>query len=332
MCLATSLISPSAFSAATPDEQWFAPVDKSRSGLIGFDYSEGFEFQRLTTQMTPNFPAGMQIFNSDGTSNLPKICSGVQDPGCAKAISFGYHAVFPACDVTRKLDCIETIWAELDGKKIFGTYKESIPTNPTTPYGDEGATNLILGSTPSVWQIPGILHGGGKDTYVVNTLIAQASDAAGSPVKFNSGGTFRAGISPVNVISGNYPAMVAGQSFPTGDEYRVCATFGDNRCALKQAFPPNVRFGLTINMSQPPIGWLHGRFKAPVALIEKIQGGARINIAADPIQVPAVAGNFPLSNYPAEVQKSHLEDNGRILMMMRGRAGPQLKVRPLSEL
>jgi hypothetical protein len=314
--------------AQTPDEQWFAPADKTRGGLVGFDYSEGFEFQRLTTQMTPNFPAGMQIFNSDGTSNLPKICAGVKDPGCSKAISFGYHAVFPACDEIRKLDCIENIWAEIDGKKIFGIYKENIPAKPTTPYGDEGAANLIVGSTPSVWQIPGLLHGGGKDTYVVNSLISQASDSAGSPVQFNTGGTFRAGISPVNLISGNYPSLIAGQSFPTGDEYRVCATFGDNRCALKQAFPSNVRFGISIKMSQPPIGWLHGRFKAPAASIEKIQGGARINISADPIQVPTVAGNFPLSDYPAEVQKSHQEDNGRILMMRRGGTAETYGVNP----
>lgn len=305
-------------SSTTPDEQWFAPYDRSRGNLVGFDFSEGFEFQRLTTQMTPEYPAGLQVINSDGTSNLAKICEGVKDPRCAKAISFGYHSVFPVCDESRKLDCIDSLWAEIDGKRVAGKYLENIPAKPTTPFTDDGTKDLITGSTPSVWQIPGVTHGGGKDTYVVNTLTAQGSDGAAIPVKFNTGGTFRAGISPVNIVSGNYPAMVAGQAHPTGDEYRVCATFGDNRCALKQAFPKDTRFGLSIKMSQPPIGWLHGRFKAPIASIEKIDGGARIDISGDPIQVPTVAGNFLLSEYPLEFQKSHVEDNAKILMKGRG--------------
>lgn len=308
----------SAFSAVIPDEQWFAPVDTTRGGLVGFDFSEGSEFQRITTNMSPNFPAGMQTFNSDGTSNLPKVCSGVKDQACAQATSFTYHAVFPVCDNSRTLDCIESFWAEVNGKKTFGKYLESIPAKPTTPFSDEGALNLITGGTPSVWQIPGVLHGGGKDTYVVNTLVAQGSDSADSPVKFNSGGTFRAGISPVNMITGNYPSMVAGLPFPAGDEYRACATYGDNRCAQKQSFPRDVRFGLSIKMSQPPLGWLHGRFKAPVAALEKFAGGVRLNLTGEPVQVPSIAGMFPLTDYPVEFQKSHREDNGLILMQRRG--------------
>ena len=318
ICLATSLISPSAFSAATPDEQWFAPVDRSRGGLVGFEFSEGFEFQRITTNLSPNFPPGMQIFNSDGTSNLPKVCNGVKDPGCAQAIGFTYHAVFPVCDEMRKLDCIEALWAEIDGKRVLGKFLEHIPAKPTTPYSDEGSRDLILGSTPSVWQIPGVTHGGGKDTYVVNTLIAQATESVDSTVQFGTGGKFSAGISPVNVVGGNYPAVIAGREHPTGDEYRVCATSGDNKCALKQSFPVGIRFGLSIKMSQPPLGWLHGRFKAPVAALEKIQGGVRISLTGEPVQIPFIAGMFPLTDYSVEFQKSHREDNGLVLMKKRG--------------
>lgn len=304
--------------SVVPDEQWFAPVDRSRGGLVGFEFSEGFEFQRITTNLSPNFPPGMQIFNSDGTSNLPKVCNGVKDSGCSKAIGFTYHAVFPVCDDTRKLDCIEALWAEVDGKRTYGNYVESIPAKPTTPYSDEGSRNLILGSTPSVWQIPGVTHGGGKDIYVVNTLIAQGSESVEGSVQFGTSGKFSAAISPVNVVKGNYPAVIAGREYPTGDEYRVCATSGDNKCALKQAFPAGTRFGLSIKMSQPPLGWLHGRFKAPVAALEKIQGGARISLTGEPVQIPFISGMFPLTDYPAEFQQSHREDNGLVLMKKRG--------------
>lgn len=304
--------------SVVPDEQWFAPVDRSRGGLVGFEFSEGFEFQRITTNLSPNFPPGMQIFNSDGTSNLPKVCNGVKDPGCSKAIGFIYHAVFPVCDDTRKLDCIEALWAEVDGKRTYGNYVESIPAKPTTPYSDEGSRDLILGSTPSVWQIPGVTHGGGKDTYAVNTLIAQGSDSVEGSVQFGTSGKFSAAISPVNIVKGNYPALIAGREYPTGDEYRVCATSGDNKCALKQSFPVGTRFGVSIKMSQPPLGWLHGRFKAPVAALEKIQGGVRLSLTGEPVQIPFIAGMFPLTDYPAEFQQSHREDNGLILTKKRG--------------
>lgn len=304
--------------ASVPDEQWFAPYDRSKGDLVGFNFSEGFEFQRLTTSLAPSYAQGIQVIKSDGSSNVAKICESAVDPNCSKANGFIYHAIFPVCSVSRALDCIDAVWAEVDGKKIEGVYKESIPAKPTTPYTSAGAINLITGSTPSVWQIPGVIHGGGKDTYVVNTLVAQGADSITTPVKFNTGGQFRAGISPVNLITGNYPSFVAGTEFPAGDEYRACATSGDNRCAQKQAFPKAVRFGLSVRMSQPPLGWLHGRVKGPVAAIEKIDGGVKVSISGEPVQVPAIAGNFDLNQYPPEFQKSHKEDGGKIVMQGKG--------------
>jgi hypothetical protein len=201
----------------------------------------------------------------------------------------------------------------------MGIYSKSIPAEPTTPYTALGAENLITGSTPSIWQIPGITHLGGSDLYSVNTLIAQGSENANKPVVFGTGGELSIGIFPINLVSGSYPSRVAGIPWSTNtDETRICSAFGDNICASKQGFSNDVTIGISIRLTQPPIGWLHGRVKAPDALIEKIIGGVKISISGQPVQVPSVAGNFLLPEYPQAVQDSHKSDNGKIIMMSKG--------------
>ena len=317
-----------AYASDSPAEQWFAPYDKTRGDLVGFNFSEGFEFQRLTTHLSPDYPSGAQVISADGKSLLPTVCDGVLDQNCSKAISFIYHAVFPVCSDTRKIDCIESLWAEADGKKIEGVYQQSIPAQPMTPFTDSGATNLITGGTPSIWKIPGFVNGGNSELYAVNTLVAQGSDPGTGFRKFNVGGKLSMGIFPVSLKSGNYPALIAGQPWADGDENRSCATSGDNLCALKQNFPKDARLGISIRMSQAPLGWLHGRVKAPVANIEKISGGVKLSIVGDPVVTPAVAGNFPLTEYPESVQNSHKSDNGKIITMNKGGTATSVGLNP----
>ena len=54
-------------------EQWFAPYDKTRGDLVGFNFSEGFEFQRLTTHLSPDYPSGTQVISADGKLSLIHI-------------------------------------------------------------------------------------------------------------------------------------------------------------------------------------------------------------------------------------------------------------------
>ena len=316
MVISTSLFS-NASASETPAEQWFAPYDRTRGDVVGFNFSEGTEFSRQSTYLAPNYPWGGPV--NDGKSPYAAVCNGVLDARCSEAISFIYHAIFPVCDSTRVIDCIDSVWAEIAGKRSEGIFQESLPAKPKTPYEDNGATNLITGSTPSIWKIPGAIHGGNSDLYSVNTLIAQGSDPGARFRNFNTGGKLSLGISPVTLVKGNYPGLTAGQPWPvSADEYRVCATHGDNRCALKQAFPKETRFGISVRMSQPPLGWLHGRVKSPIASIDQIASGVKLSIEGEPVVTPAVAGNFLLSEYPESVQNSHKNENGKIIMMQKG--------------
>lgn len=314
LTLTASTFTP-ASSAGLPDEQWF-PASSTGSNQVGFNFSESSSLQNMTTNLSPTYPF---LNSSDGKSKYPNTCTSVLDKSCAEATSFIYHVVLPPCDTSRVIDCIESIWSESQGKKTMGIYSKSIPAEPTTPYTALGAENLITGSTPSIWQIPGITHLGGSDLYSVNTLIAAGSENANKPVVFGTGGELSIGIFPINLVSGNYPSRVAGIPWSTNtDETRICSAFGDNICASKQGFSNDVTIGISIRLTQPPIGWLHGRVKAPDALIEKIIGGVKISISGQPVQVPTVAGNFSLSEYPQTVQDSHKNDNGKIIMMSKG--------------
>lgn len=73
-------------------------------------------------------------------------------------------------------------------------------------------------------------------------------------------------------------------------------------CALKQAFPKNVRFKIDARLRTEPVGWLHGRLTDPDITFTPGSGRVDVTIAGEPVAVPTYAGVATYEALPKQLQ------------------------------
>ena len=310
------------FSAAaenTPDEQ-FSParIDAANSDEIGVFFEENVDTLRMPTIL---FSYG----TSTGRVSAENICSGLNDPKCSDAERFRYYALLPKCISDTDVDCIENLYAILPGteERIDGVFQKSLPAVTANPFKADPKNGLPQGATSTVWKIPNVTHKGGTEDYVV--IVSRVGSVRKVKNGFESfsdgawpGGDFRAAIYPVTeVMDPEYKENVAilrkfpggrasvGVQHPSSKDFSVCAVVSDGECALRQGFPEQIQFGLTIRFSKKLNGWMHGRIDNPQIDYKLTNYGTRIEMQGLPTKVPTVAGWVKPANLTA-AQKNTL--------------------------
>jgi hypothetical protein len=304
-----SLTSSGVHAATTsvPDEQWNLPMnapDQEQAELIGLkiaDPAAGLD--------EPSFLAGDQ--NGSGDQSQIYLCANEQDSKCTGAKEVNYRAYLPPCDATNTINCISDVSAiNSDGKEITGSFSKFFPTVGADDYPGDPSKNLPVGSSPSVWTIPGVIHGGGADTYLLRFAVTGNSDSAGH---FHAD-SIQAALFPVTTQSGGYSAPHMNDKFHPSDSCTqdnisqhcgfgselggndqtltaACVSFDVGLCALRQAFPDGYRFKVSARLGDSPTGWFHGRFLEPNVDLTANNGVTNLSIDASPVKVPVV-GTF----------------------------------------
>jgi hypothetical protein len=235
-----------------------------------------------------------------------RLCKSVSDEFCSKAVSAYFQAILQPCKIASSTNCVEGLEAiSSSGTTISGTLSRQFPREGYTDFPEDPASNLPAGSTPSVWKLPGVNHGGGGDEFLVTFSLNGSSQNGVKNFEFNSYSAF---LSPVSIIAGEYrrnehldtrnvdlatcvaKALACGTQFlgHSNAETKICAAIDEGYCASKQAFPKDFRFKLKVRLSQSPTGWFHGRLKAPNVEINKVDSGVLISIEGEPVQVPVI--------------------------------------------
>ena len=312
-------LSLSASAEYIPDEQFSAArIDAANSDEIGVFFEENVDTLRMPTIL---FSYG----TSTGRVSAQNICSGLSDPKCSDAELFRYYALLPKCISDTDVDCIENLYAILPGtdSRINGVFQKSLPEATANPYKADPKNGVPQGATSTVWKIPDVTHKGGTDDYVV--IVSQVGSVRKIKNGFESfsedawpGGDFRAAIYPITeVIDPGYKENVAkliktsrgstsvGINHPSSKDFSVCAIVSEGECALRQGFPEQVQFGITIRFSKKLNGWMHGRIENPQIDYKKTKYGTRIEMQGLPTKVPTVAGWVKPANLTA-AQKNTL--------------------------
>lgn len=96
--------------------------------------------------------------NPDGTQsrNTKIYCNSVNDPACAKTNTYKVYAILQPCKSVSDINCIDSVYAESQGKRIPGNFKENLPTTSPTDFSGDESAGLPSGGPPSIWQIPGL--------------------------------------------------------------------------------------------------------------------------------------------------------------------------------
>jgi hypothetical protein len=312
LLLSASLILPNIASAAdTPDEQW-KPPKASAPDTQGFYVSES---NMLSTQ-------GSYLINyttSDGTemgkvTNVA-LCATISDPGCGFAAKTKYNAVIPMCASDSDVDCISAVTAkDSSGKLLPVTSVGQFPTRRLQDFAANPSINLPAGGGAALLDIPGASHPGGTK-YLLKVTLKGFHNSNMSEQKFNSP-QLESSFYAIKTVSGdfgdvyidtttaNYDSInrITGVDTERGDSKSLCVVKSKNECGLAYPMPDGFTFGYSLRLSNPIIGWLHGRMKSPViTLTQEPSGVQNLTVSAEPTHVPAVSTWVANSNIPAEL-------------------------------
>ena len=217
------------------------------------------------------------------------LCTSTTDSSCAGQ-SVKFYAILPRCESPTSVDCVESISA----KSSSGTIEEAqferyFPAQGLADFVGSPEAKIPSGASSSLWNIPSAPHAGGSGYLAVVSVSGEADSlrkSVGTPI-------VHASLYPVQIVAGrfsrNIPNGVGGISHPSLDLWGNCAAVDDGFCAARQEFPSAIRFSMAIRLTSSPNGWLHGRIFDPEISFTKTDTSVRIQIEANPVQVPAIA-------------------------------------------
>lgn len=306
--------------ADVPDEYW-TPITQPQG--------EGWRSLYIGDNTTLNREPSTLYAEEERVGNTNPVsyhCATVDSPKCVELKRIQASSFLQPCSISISTNCIESFYAiDLNGNRIDAATPINYPAASKWDYLGNDAINLPTGGTPTVWNIPGINHGGGNNNYMVQAFtVSGLNKAAQSKVSTEQFNLERlvVNVTPVTLVSGQYTQNVATdyteapEKTPRGvihnsvDEWRFCAMVGDGSCQKRQAFPEGIRFGVKIKLQKKISGWLHGRIYNPDATITTSPSNSQtIEVAALPIRVPIVGEWFKWSELTPEIQKYVLDGN-----------------------
>jgi hypothetical protein len=304
--LSLSLVLPpsSVVANSIPDEQF------SLGGLNG---NSGAELQGLLIQddlETASNPSHLVAsMDSSRTHEKKRICLSIDDEFCKVASAIDFSANLPVCSEKYKINCVESFSAKFTDSgsvttAIEGTHQGQFPVVGRNDFEGLESRDLPTGASPGIWKLPGLVHGGGTDEYLVKF---QLRGNANADQRFQFG-SYDVTITPFTKKFGSFGRnwMTDGREyanvdckklnlpcgpavrFASSQDFTPCAAVDDGACALKQAFPTDSTFKVVARLSQSPTGWLHGRVKSPDIQITQVSNYTKVSIEAEPVVVPVV--------------------------------------------
>jgi hypothetical protein len=255
------------------------------SGITGLRIDAGdYNFIRPTTYIARD---------GAGTSIL---CDGLNDLRCPKETSIGVTANLQPCSQKVTLGCVINLYAvNGSGKRTNAQFIRIIDQyEKKNDYSEQIDRNLVAGAgVGSAWKIPGVIHGGGSDTYVLNAFLVGRSNFEGNFSYDN----FQFGITATTELLGNFSA----RGFALGADGSIegigkrgpglscqgsIAEDGQG-CFTRNSMPKDTRLGVEVFLPNVLSGWFHGRIFRPQIKVDQINAQKiRYEIEAEPVTVP----------------------------------------------
>jgi len=101
-----------------------------------------------------------------------------------------------------------------------------------------------------------------------------------------------------------YWGRVGGAQF-SDTQFCVAASSQEQTCAVRFAFPANIKFYLKVRLQKAPGGWMHGRIADPSISITQGSGYSELDIAANPVAVPVVYKMYKWAEMPPALRANY---------------------------
>jgi hypothetical protein len=228
------------------------------------------------------------------------MCTRLSDRNCKPGSDTELTAIFhaPKCDTSREVNCVEGVFAQVSDQTVRGIFlgyvsRVEIPAN-------RSAGILGRGASTSLWQIPGVVHAGGTDTYAVRVQY----DLNYFGNRFRAYPGFQASILPYaekSDPSAKDQTVTTNQIFmsPTG-----CHWSKNGVCGSAQEFSPGSLFGLQLRFESHIQNWFAARMSnVDIKVQEGPSSSKSIQIVGSPVQVATLNSQMPKANIPSKLKK-----------------------------
>jgi hypothetical protein len=269
-------------------------------------------------QTTSDVIRGVRIDAGDETNIRPTthiarhgagtsiLCDGLDDLRCPKETSIGVTANLQPCSEKVTLGCVINLYAvNGSGKRTDAQFIRIIDQyDKKNDYSEQVDRNLVAGAgVGSVWKIPGVTHGGGSDTYVLDAFLVGGSNLEGD-ISYSM---FQFDITAATELLGNFSAR--GFNFGANGSIAGIGKMGPGLpcqgsiaedgqgCFTRSSMPKDTRLGVEVFLPTALSGWFHGRIFRPQITMDKINAQRiRYEIEAEPVTVPILNDVRPQSS------------------------------------
>jgi hypothetical protein len=306
-----------AHAATVPDEQLVVKNPLTDDRYTGINLAdENFSVNSLSM---------LEAFTGTGTTRDSKVltkvqCTSIGEPGCEKDKFFQYNALLGMCDSVLTTDCVVNVQAkDSAGKRYTGKFVENFPGKTAYTYSGDAKIGLPTGSSSFIVEFADLPHAGGNQYLVVVFLHGKRGFGEATFTLEE----FKAAIYAVSQVPGSFsmpgPEMdirpdhiLGGRATRAGgfnqnqllERRSACVKTSSQACALPWPLNLENTFELTMKLSQPVSGWLHGRmFDAESAITKAADGDQLLSIKGRPVVVPGIQAWFKKESYPTPLQK-----------------------------
>lgn len=251
-------------------------------------------------------------FEGANDTYTTKLCpSGAVGPNCdpEKAVVFA-RSIVSICQTPQDRACVESLRASASGSDWVNAEFSRAVTGQNYEAENQGA---VPAGEISLWNIPGLTHSGGRNSYAVVVKLRQVFNRATQ--RFDGVG-LSANVSPYSETAGRMPRIfedqLNGQTRVFVDHNAACIWADSQGCGIVEDFPPNVRVELKLRAPDTITGWFRGRLQDPQIKIERYnQGVNHITVGGLVASVPRFSVLANRAETPESVSKTIAATGGK---------------------
>lgn len=219
------------------------------------------------------------------------------DVASLKSLKYRVFAqtLMPKCKTSSSTNCFEELVAHTaNGDKVTGEY---IRATSGLTYASNSEMRFAQTGTQLLYRLPGIIHGGGSDTYAVEYFQARTYNGDSTPRNLE----LKVSVVPyVEVMSDEAKTQKVSRGSKQGT-----ITLEPNGIKPGNIWMEDGQFGqianfaelldleVTVRSSKEFGGWFRGRLEGPAISITSISSDQqRIKVRGSAVQVPRLAGKF----------------------------------------
>ena len=269
--------------------------------VLGFSATSSSASSTFTIELKETSSDNISYFNAAKYSGADgAMCTKLSDRNCKPGADTELTAIFhaPKCDSGREVNCVEGVFAQVSAQTVRGIFLGYVSQVEIPAKRSVGI--LGRGASTSLWQIPGVVHAGGTDTYAVRVKY----DLNYYDNRLHAYPGLQASILPFTEKSDPSAKDLTVTTNYMSLSPRGCHWTKNGVCGSSQEFSPGSSFGLQLRFESHIQNWFAARMSNVDIKVEDGPSSSKsIQIVGSPVQVATLNAQMSKTDIPAQLKK-----------------------------